>query len=1122
VSAIDTVNGSTAGTLTLRQRAVGGIAKSSSLIPGASGNASSWLNGTNEGGGDLVVVSEAQGGEGASARVAGGAAEASARGLGQGLASVDVRATARAGDGYPADFHRSQGGAADGGAATLGEVYGESAGGGTVRARGEVFGGRGGLYGGNGTDAIVVDAVGGSTTGDLTLEQLAVGGAGAQAGSGVSRLDRSVSSASLVMVSDARGGEGREGSRDASGIADIGAGGGAESSARAMNDAGDVAIYSISRGGVGIHQPSGTAVAGGDGGAAVNQVFAQTSGDGSSIVLGDATAGSQARSGAFGGNGRAASFRWTTRGGNGGDATSGSEAVAAGNSYVEIHDRAVAGDGSSSNGIGGNGGTATAHATGRNAGSEAVRVVAEATGGSGGSGWFSTSGTTAGPFEAGLGGEAVATAAGFSSSGDVEVTAIQTAGDGGGVSSSAPSGRAADGVDSVMIDAVAGSTAGQLSLVQTAIAGDGGGRRGAGIGGAAHSELNAENAGGGSLAAIVEAMAGAGGVPDAGAGDAGRGGDAFGSSRISSTTADRVSLEVRAVGGEGGGEISFTSAGDVGARGGEARIDSAEAISNGGGDVFVIAEAIGGHGGRGRLAAGDGATVRLENAARGSSSGALTLIQRAVGGDAGRTLSSAIGVGGTAGEAHSAFEIATSSESLTLVSEAVGGRGAGSHAAGASGADATSSIEARNDAGGIDLLALARGGWVGSTISTTEVQFGGGRAEVDVFAETFGEGHDISIGNDSSEFGAAAGSGGVGTVGLGGGGNARSRSHAIARGASDVEIWDRARGGASLGTSGLPVDGGDASSTAIAKSGGAMRSIANAHAIGGSVSPSSAAGEIRAGRAEATAHAQGGGESRADARSDAGNLGGSRRGGIADVIAVSHSQANALGEISDAVAESRSQAGEIGVNFFDTSAVASGHRQAGAASAESMAGAEARLALSSDSDVAAFVSGAHARDGEWARVGLNLANDGSGVDIILRAEAGLSSEDLVVDSLEGVFVSFLELDGDLGGPLMDAVTFRIDNGDDVLVERTFTDQMTARAFFTSVLDLGDFAGGGILAEIDLRFTLEMVAPKAGAGLGTYFAIGTVVVPEPGTAVLLMFGLAIFSTRACGARDRRAY
>lgn len=189
------------------------------------GNATSRSVARAAGRSDVSVYDFAQGGLGGGI-ASGGTASSSARGESEG-GNVLVEAEARAGR-----SHLSL----DGTAALLGEVYGRSTDG-DVRVVGEAIGGEGG----NGADAILIDAVRGETAGHLTLEQRAVGGSAhfqstlaGRGGSARSALNHVGSSSAISLYAQAAGNVGFVGGSGEATIAVQNLGGSVDARARSF------------------------------------------------------------------------------------------------------------------------------------------------------------------------------------------------------------------------------------------------------------------------------------------------------------------------------------------------------------------------------------------------------------------------------------------------------------------------------------------------------------------------------------------------------------------------------------------------------------------------------------------------------------------------------------------------------------------------------------------------------------------------------------------------------------------------------------------------------------------------------------------------------------------------
>lgn len=417
--------------------------------------------------------------------------------------------------------------------------------------------GTGGMAtGGNGASSVMTNAVTGSTTGNLVLDQSAVGGdgggeasIGGTAGYAASKLIDSNMSltegllpSALSLSSGATGGSARE---SASGQGPLGGYGQALASA---TDATNLNITASATGGTGGEGLTG----GGNGG------YAMVTAIGKSTGTAAGTSGVSVSANATGGGG-------------------GSVDVALPNP--------------SSNG--GNGGGAIADASGENAGPDTVTVSASATGGNGGEG---ISG-------AGLPGNAAVSAVGESTGGgQVQVSTIGTAGTAGWVQGGTPGDyilTGGDGGDETLSNTVAGTTTGELDLTQEA------------DGGAAVGGFTSGNGGNGSSSLIynyntipfplgytpsllkVDSIA-KGGAP--GATDRSLAGNAGNATAIANiTAATNLVITAEAQGGFPGA-LAFTP----GSHGGAANANAvaASTISDGG-SVTVNASATGGTGGYG-------------------------------------------------------------------------------------------------------------------------------------------------------------------------------------------------------------------------------------------------------------------------------------------------------------------------------------------------------------------------------------------------------------------------------------------------------------------------------------------------------------------------------------------
>jgi hypothetical protein len=262
----------------------------------------------------------------------------------------------------------------------------------------EQVGGAGGSAsrgrGGAGASSFLESVVDGATTGELHLEQRAIGGHGGDSipteiggdgGDARSILTRETQSAQLQVTLEAVGGDAGVGSaaagRAAAGTAQVVAdlrntGGGVEANAHAL-------------GGAQYREESPYSQHGGaQGGDAFVDVAAVTERAGDAISIGQSS--EPGTVGAIGGRG-GDDDHYTTPGdaGRGGDALSTSSGIASGDAVVEVRDLAVGGDGGrvrlGGSGPIGAGGSATSTAMAQNFGISSVRAESSARGGAAGS-----------------------------------------------------------------------------------------------------------------------------------------------------------------------------------------------------------------------------------------------------------------------------------------------------------------------------------------------------------------------------------------------------------------------------------------------------------------------------------------------------------------------------------------------------------------------------------------------------------------------------------------------------------------------------------------------------------------------------------------------------------------
>ena len=804
---------------------------------------------------------------------------------------------------------------------------------------------------------------------------------------------------------------------------------------------------------------------------------------------------------------------------------------------------------------GGAAGSSTATAQGRSNTSSTVYVTANATGGRGGQAIGGTGSA---------GGAALATAFGSSAGGAVTVSAVQVGGSGGSAGGEVRGmGIGGRGADSRMQNAVGGSTSGALTLTQLAKAGDGGigvyqggdggnalsllrqdgigastlkvdisaeAGKGAGLsdhrfsgkgglGGAAESTLELTGIraastsasstaigghafggvypGGGGAATAVLTLAGSGtmtgtvsakggatdnqrvintAVPAGGTanarlqldGNAAINGSATavgGTGALYRTTAAGVTgskatsraagrttaaVDVRiaaaATGGSGGGSISRT-----GRAGNGGSVDVGAYGSSAGGKVDVSVVGTGGAGGSGGdmianvpgvTPGGDGGTVALDNAAAGTTTGALVLAQTANGGAAGD-------YGGRGGDATSRLQV-TDNVAASLSLQALAVSGAGSKPA---------VVDAVNSDGG-----LARAGAHGS-----------GRV-VDTLAR------------------AGGGSGGF----KGGDAMAEASATGLLRATSRAE----ASGGTKLfpdSPSGPDIrNGGNAVATAVASS---SAGLAAADAV--------ARGGIAVSRGDASASAQAIGSAPGTSSAANATAVGARVTAAArsSAIGAAANTAQARGEGSAGTASARSTAtqGSVAVT---TGASAQVNGIAVADSAASVGGAlplpGAAVSYQAFSYAAALqASAARLMDGKVIGMGQQgAAWSGSGT-LAYETHAGFT---FAADGGEHLTLGLLGAAGSGLGLTQLALT--VSNGGTELFARSFTSLDDAQRFFSSgSFDLGVLGGGQQQLELTAGFTF------AGAGaLSFQYAFGVSAVPEPGTWLLLLAGLALLAAQ----------
>ena len=89
-----------------------------------------------------------------------------------------------------------------------------------------------------------------------------------------------------------------------------------------------------------------------------------------------------------------------------------------------------------------------------------------------------------------------------------------------------------------------------------------------------------------------------------------------------------------------------------------------------------------------------------------------------------------------------------------------------------------------------------------------------------------------------------------------------------------------------------------------------------------------------------------------------------------------------------------------------------------------------------------------------------------------------------------------------------------------MLDRIFTDSGSVQLFFGSpVLMSPFFPAAPLFRPTQIDFRLEGRGGSASSGFGVHLSLEAVVVPEPGIAVLILFGLSMLSVRRRRAGQR---
>lgn len=770
-----------------------------------------------------------------------------------------------------------------------------------------------------------------------------------------------------------------------------------------------------------------------------------------------------------------------------------------------------------------------------------------------------------------VGGEAgrsYAAASGISN-GDVSVSATQIQ---GGTGSSTPNVS----IDSIMTDAVSGSTPGALTLHQHAQAGQGGPNTSAesSRGGDAVSSLSADNPGGGDIRIVSEATGGRGRdlfsrdhVAFGFDGDAGDGGTARASAVVDHPGAQDVSVSAIARGGAGARVFDDVVGSQDSGDGGEALLGIVYGRSAGGGDVSVSGRAEGGNGGRAKEDAsalpGAGAPAILVDAVDGDTSGTLELSQTAIAGHVGLTL---LGVSPGAANAQSSLTKSTSSSSLQVATEARAGNASWrnaptgtAHPAG----DSLAEAHAANDSGDAAVRALSVGGR-GGTGNGGAAGGRGGNARLDVSATTTGDQQAIRVGDLSAALsGATGGLGGSATSGgqpaagaPAKGGGAISTSTGNALGDSSVWVLDRATGapGGSLSGvfAGRPGDGGDGWSTAWGGNVGSSPVEVISEAHGGRAGLRSDVGPGASGGL-ASANATGFSAGSATVRATASSFGGLETLSGLTPVAFGTSGGDATSDASATSAgEALADAHAVGGYSESTGRSGVGLARATATGAFGMASASAEALMRDGRDVLEVRTGASAPVAAGTSSATAGASTGGAFPFTPSADVDAYSvattfsrgagnrfrgegafalspdhppngDDLSAD----LSITLRPFDLDLFGEEMaivfhdlsildgfEALHFEVLRQGSVVWDEVFTEAAPALAFLSSgPLLLADFGTAPFSAEETFDFSFSLTAGTAGGGIEGLYSI--LLVPEPSTGVLI--GVALLWARRASTR-----
>lgn len=533
------------------------------------------------------------------------------------------------------------------------------------------------------------------------------------------------------------------------------------------------------------------------------------------------------------------------------------------------------------------------------------------------------------------------------------------------------------------------------------------------------------------------------------------------------TAPGKVTIRVDAWGAPGADVFP----GDAGIAGGGASLGTVFGTSTAGGDVDIIANVTGGSGsGPGA----PGASVHLDNAIDGSTSGYLSLYQIA---EAGGTEAD----DAPAGNASNTLIKTGSLTTLQLTTDTVGGSGYFS-------GNAISNVVADNDSGSSFADSRASGGSARTSLSggkggdgiATASALSAGTGEAIGFANAYGGGHYTT-----------------GTIPIGTGGNATSTVDATSRGSGYAYADSIAIGGDGS------VAGGNASATATvtAGNGGAVTNVFVQGGIGTGDSPDGSAtahssATVRGVYASASpiTRAEGGtGSSTAEINIADGPLTAGLVTVSAPIAGDGTTRVRAYTEVDAGMAQSWTGPALLPSTFLNFQSAARADILPSAAYIASAVLGNATVAAAIDPSSPGLLH---------AILGGGYAPDGVGIATTYSSSIALSFDPEQLAGGDTLLLGLL--DPVASGNGFDELRFRVVIEDVTVFDQTFSDAASALALFDDhVLDLGNWRTD-LQGDLDLRFLLDLTASRPGDAFYTSFVATTVPLPSGvwllGTAV----------------------